>query len=278
MVIGMLLIPVGDAIAKYIAAAAPYSAGFLAWSRFAVGCCIILPLAWRAAVFAGVGRLFFVQQTVRGFLIAATIVFIITAVSLSPIADVFGAFFLGPALAVVFSVVFLKERATWWQWFTVALGFVGVLLVVQPTTQISEGLLWGLLAGVFYGGFLTATRWAAGNGPPLAQLAMQLVIGFAILLPLAISDITQQGLHQPSALLLMGLTSVLANYLSIVALARASTAYLAPIVYLQIVAATAIGIFFFGDVIGFLSACGLGLIVLTGVMRIPLPINRRVVR
>lgn len=247
----------------------PYSSGFLAWSRFALGLLFIGPFAWRIIRFKELPPRFYLQQAIRGGLLAATITFIITAVSLSPVADVFGAFFIGPALAVVFSRIFLHEQVSSLEALSVVLGFIGVLMVVQPGFGVSAGLLWGLLAGIFYGGFLTATRWSANNGAPLAQLAAQLFFGFIFLLPLGGGDLVAQGLQEPTLLMAMGATSAAANYLSIIALGKARPAFLAPVIYLQIVVATLIGLFFFGDKLGVLAASGLLLIILTGLMRIP---------
>ena len=271
MAVGMVFIPIGDSIAKYLSNITPYSPGFLAWSRFMVGSVMILPVALLMRGFNGLPPFFYLQQAVRAALIASTITLIITAVSLSPVAEAFGAFFIGPALSVVFSVWFLKERASLLEWLSVALGFVGVLLVLQPRGEISEGLLWAAAAGVCYGGFLVATRWAARSGPPIAQLAVQLVLGFLFLLPIAVRDLMDTGLVAPLPLLAMGMTSAAANYLSIMGLARASAAFLAPVIYLQLVAATVIGLFFFNENINPMAACGIVLIMLTGLLKIPLP-------
>lgn len=269
MAIGMSLIPVGDSIAKQLSMLTTYSSGFLAWSRFAIGLVFIGPIAWHFTRFKGLNRRFYIQQATRGALLATTITFIITAVSLSPLADVFGAFFIGPALAVVFSRVFLREQVSFLEGLSVVLGFIGVLMVVQPGFGMSAGLLWGLLAGVFYGGFLTATRWSANNGAAIAQLSAQLFFGFIFLLPLGGGELLTHGFMETPLLLAMGASSAAANYFSILALGKARPAFLAPVIYLQIVVATVIGLFFFEDKLGMLAGCGLVVIIITGLMRVP---------
>ena len=273
MAIGMVLIPIGDALAKLITSYHPYSAGFLAWSRFVVGAICLLPLAMVRGEFKGLGSTFYLRQAVRGALIAATITLIIRAVQLSPLADVFGAFFIGPVVATLLAVVWLREVATPPEWLAVILGFAGVLLVVQPGVNVSSGLLFALGAGLFYGSFLVATRWASHTGPPLAQLAAQLGFGFLFLAPLGFTTLAthwQAGSLPTSGLLvLMGITSFLANFFTILGLARARAAYLAPIVYLQLVAATIIGAVFFRDQPDTLALCGVVLILLTGLLKLP---------
>ncbi|MGK0284484.1 MAG: drug/metabolite transporter (DMT)-like permease, partial [Patiriisocius sp.] len=209
------------------------------------------------------------KQAVRGAFIAGTITLIITAVSKSPIADVFGAFFIGPALSVVFSSLLLHEKATKRDWFAVIVGFVGVLMVVQPSTAIGPGIPWALAAGVCYGAFLTSTRWAAGSAPPVAQLLVQFLFGCLFLLPFGIAEFLRIGLQMPHLLLFSALTSGVANLVSIIAIGLAPTALLAPVVYFQIVSATFIGLVFFKDPINAMTMAGLVLIMSTGVLRLP---------
>jgi len=276
----MTLIPIGDSIAKYLSSVTSYPPVFLAWSRFLLGACIMFPLAIRTHGEASLTTTFYFRHSIRGLLIALTVVTIIKAVSISPVAEVFGAFFIGPVLSVILSVFLLNERASIADWLSVGFGFVGVLFVVQPefigfsksdgslSPAEQQGLYWALLAGVFYGSFLVSTRWAAGVGAPLAQVTMQFLVATLILTPFGLSVLIEQGVQLPWWLLLMGATSVLANYLSILGLARAKAATLAPVVYMQVVAATIIGVGFFGNQLGLFAAIGIGIIVLSGLLRI----------
>ena len=274
MTIGMTLIPVGDAIAKHLSDISPLSPGFMAWSRFAFGLVVFLPFVVSTRVFREAKPGFIPKQCLRGFCIAMTLVFILSAVGKSPLADVFGAFFIGPVIATILSVVWLKERVNWLGWVTVMLGFIGVLMVVQPDGEINTGLIHALIAGVFYGAFLTATRWAAGTGPSLLQLYAQMIFGTIFLLPFAAVQLINLPANPLSTdatvlVILMGATSTLANLLSIVALKQASAAFLAPIVYLQVVVASFISWLFFLDKLNPLALAGIALIVFTGILKIP---------
>jgi len=283
MAMGMILIPVGDAIAKYLFTITPYSATFLSWARFLLGTLILIPIALSQGAVRDLPKPFFVKHSIRGLLIALTVATIIKALSLSPIAEVFGCFFIGPVLSVIFSVVLLRETVGLTDWVSVVLGFVGVLLVIQPALlglesnftgsshedNNKEGLYWALLAGVFYGAFLVATRWAAGVGPPLAQVSMQFFVATILLLPFAINELLHFGFLSVLWIVLMSVTSVSANYFSILALARAKPATLAPVVYMQVVAATVIGLIMFNEQLNFVSNLGLLVIVLSGFFRIP---------
>lgn len=269
MALAMVLLPAGDAIAKHLTAITVYGAGFLAWSRFVVGLALIGPVAAASGQLRGLTPMFAVRQALRGGLVASAIACVINAVETAPLADVYGAFFVGPTAAIVLARVLLREEVRPAEWAAVLLGFAGVLMIVRPTGELSPGLLWALAAGMSFGGFLVATRWAAGTAPPLAQLAGQLFFGFAFLAPLGIGDLVRLGIEAPGWLLAMALSSALANLLQILAVRHARAVMLAPVVYVQIVAATALGWAMFGDRPDGWTMAGLVVILAAGACRVP---------
>jgi drug/metabolite transporter (DMT)-like permease len=273
MALAMVLLPAGDAVAKHLTAITVYGAGFLAWSRFVVGLALVAPVAAAGGQLRGLGPMFLLRQAIRGGLVAAAIVFVINAVKSAPLADVYGAFFVGPTAAIVMARLLLHEPVRPREWLAVLLGFAGVLLIVRPTGSVSAGLLWALAAGLSFGGFLVATRWAAGTAPPLAQLTGQLFFGFAFLLPLGIGDLLRVGIEAPGWLVAMALSSALANLLQILAVRHAGAVVLAPVVYLQIAAATVFGWALFGDRPDAWTLAGLAVILLAGLCRVPLRRN-----
>ena len=269
MAMGMVLIPLGDAIAKHLGTVTPYSAVFLSWSRFVVGAVLLIPVAWYCGMLTGLSKRFYLQQAVRGAMLAAAISLIIKGVQNAPLADSYGAYFVGPTLATLMAAWLLKERVTAIEWCAVILGFVGVLLVVKPTGTIHVGIFWALVAGGFYGAFLVATRWSSGNGSALAQLCGQLFFGLLFLAPFAVGDLFEHGVQQTGLLITKGIISAAANLFAIMALARAGAVCLAPVVYLQIISAAVLSAGWFGDSLDFMAALGLGIIVLAGLTRIP---------
>jgi len=270
MALGMISIPIGDGISKYLQSVSDYQPAMLSWSRFAIGALFVLPwvlLTKQLPTPTKTNQTFWIRQSVRGVLVAATVTLIVTAVGLSPIADVFGAFFIGPGISVVLAHFLLGVRAKRSDWFAVILGFIGVLLVVQPTGEISPGIPFALASGCCYGAFLVATRWASGTGPPIAQLAAQMSIASLVLLPIGLPGFFETGLVFPGWVLASAFFSGSANLFSIYALSKLGNAVLAPVVYLQLVSATLIGFLAFGDIPNQLSAIGLLLIVATGVFQ-----------
>ena len=85
---------------------------FVAWSRFALAA---LLLFWVLGLGpAGLGCLLDWRLILRAALIVGAIALILTALRTEPIANVFGAFFIGTIVAYVLSALLLGERVTPW--------------------------------------------------------------------------------------------------------------------------------------------------------------------
>ena len=260
MFVAMSLIPAGDMAGKLLTGAHGASPIFVAWSRFALGAILILPFTPRSAF----PLLKDPRIWLRALLLAGGIFSIQTALQTEPLADVFAAFFIGPILSYALSALFLREPTTLLRTLLMLTGFAGVLLVVRPGFGGTTGLAWALLAGCFYGSFLTASRWLSHLGTPLALTFTQLFVSGLVLMPLGI---TQIPLFTPAVAgftTLSALGSMLGNLLLLVAYARAPATKLAPLVYFQLIAATGLGWAVFNDFPDTLTWAGLALVLASG--------------
>jgi drug/metabolite transporter (DMT)-like permease len=260
MMLAMALIPAGDTAGKLLgeAGVAPV---FTAWSRFALGAALLLPFVLHLTPF----RLFLDWRVwLRGLLVAGGIVSILTALRTEPIANVFGAFFVGPIVAWLLSVWLLRESFSWRRAGLMGVGFLGVLLVVRPGFGMTPGLAFAVLAGVFYGGFLTASRWLSDLARPRAMLISQLVVGALVLAPLGLPAIPEITPRIAGLTLASALGSMLGNLCLILALRLAPASRMAPFVYTQLLTATGLGWVVFGTLPDALSLFGLAILVVSG--------------
>lgn len=263
MLISMVLIPAGDTAGKLLMIDGVVP-GFVGWSRFVLGAsCVALWLIatgrWPAKAVWQDWRLW-----VRGALISGGILSILTALQTEPIANVFGAFFLGPIVSTLLSAWLLGERVSSARLALLVLGFMGVLLVVRPGFGMSPGLLYAVMAGLFYGAYLTASRWLRDAAPVPALLLTQLVTGSILLVPVGATAIPPLTGATVTLTVASGLASMLGNLLLILAYARAEAGRLAPFVYFQLVAATVLGLTVFGDWPDQFTLMGLALLTLSG--------------
>lgn len=261
MVTAMSLIPLSDTAGKLLIENHGFTPVQVGWSRFAMGVLLATPLVLvhRVHFHLVLDR----RVLLRGALISSAIVCILTALSTEDIGSVFGAFFVGPILSYGLSAVFLGESVSRLRTVLLGLGFMGVLLVVKPGFGMTAGLGFAMLAGVFYGAYLTTGRWLAEVAPPPILLWAQLATG-TILLGLPAFSAPLPG-HLPLGLLVLSAGGSLAgNLLLLIAYGRQGATVLAPFIYFQLVFATFYGVVVFDTLPDAFSMAGLGLLLATG--------------
>lgn len=261
MFIAMSFIPAGDTAGKILSEGLGASPFYVAWSRFLIGGVMLLPFlpkgTWRLL---RDWRIWF-----RASLLAVGLSCIQVALSREPIADVFAAFFIAPLISYVLAMIFLKEPIRWEGAALVALGFVGVLIVVQPGSDAGSGLVWAVAAGICYGAFLTASRWLSHVGTPLGLTFTQLFIAALLLTPLGANNIPAITGQVVWLTTLSALFSMLGNLILLYAYKLAPATRLAPLVYFQLLAAVIFGFVFFDTLptlftwIGLLIVMGAGI-------------------
>ncbi len=262
MLVAMSLIPMGDSAGKLLVARHGFHPFFLAWSRFALGALILVPFLTKGQF---TPRLMLDWRVwLRGGLIVGGISSILTALQTEPLPNVFGAFFVGPILSFVLSAVLLREPVTKGQAAFLLLGFCGVLLVVKPGFGMTAGLGFAVLAGLFYGSFLTASRWLNSVAPARGLLMSQLLVGTIVLALPGLPHMPEFTPALTGLTLFSALASMAGNFLLVMAFGLAPASRLAPFVYFQLVAATVLGWAVFGDLPDVLAVAGLAVLVVSG--------------
>lgn len=235
----------------------------VAWTRFGLAALLLLPfsgLTMKELVYLKDWRVL-----LRAATIAAGISCILTALKTEPIANVFGAFFIGPVVSYILAVFFLGERPSALRAILLALGFLGVMLVVKPGFGVTSGIVFALLAGVCYGGYLAMTKMIASAFRPRFLLISQLLIGTLILTPIGINvELPQFDIAVSLLILGSALGSAVGNYLLVIANRMAEASLIAPLVYSQLISATVLGVLVFGDWPDLYSLAGLTVIIFSG--------------
>lgn len=258
----MTLIVSGDTAGKVLSEAGA-SPLFVAWARFAMGVLIVLPFAGLRR--AELPRLADAAIIGRGVLIAGGVGAILTALSTVPMADAFGAFFVGPIVSYILAALFLGERITLWRSVLLVMGFAGVLLVVKPGFGASAGILYAVLAGVFHGSYLALTKATAGRYRPRFLLVSQLGVAAIALSPVLLIT------HAPALtgwaitlLVISALGSAMGNLILVQVNRHARASVIAPLIYTQLIAATVLGWLVFGDWPDLIAFVGLAVIFASG--------------
>lgn len=276
MVVGaMFLIVAGDTAGTVLTrdGASPF---FVAWSRFAVAVVVLAPFC--GVSLGEVRRFVEWRLLLRGLLIVCGISSILTALTTEPIANVFGAFFVSPIVAFVLSNVLFREKAGWMRAILLVVSFAGVLIVVRPGFGMTVGIGFALLAGLFHGSYLVATKWVAADYRPRFLLLSQLTIGAVLLAPFGIGLIPELSWLVVLLVLISALGSAFGNLLIVLASRVADASLIAALIYSQLIHAAFLGWLAFGEWPDMQSFVGLTIIFVAGLSTIllarkPAPFN-----
>lgn len=101
---------------------------------------------------------------VRGLCVVMANMSFFLALAAMPLADAVAIFFIAPLLVTVFSVIFLAEYVGPLRWMAVAVGLIGVIIMMRPgSSSFQFAALLPLLAAVFYAGLHILTRKIGGT-------------------------------------------------------------------------------------------------------------------
>jgi drug/metabolite transporter (DMT)-like permease len=163
------------------------------------------------------------------------------------LADAYAIFFAAPLLITLLSGPMLGEPAGMMRILAALIGFVGVLIVLQPSTSgwVSYGGLMGLVAMVFYSLTAILLRRIGGR-----DRTMTIAFWFILLVGIG-SGLSALPNWQPINfprdwpwLMLIGVTGALGQILLTAAFRRASVAVVAPFDYVHMVWAVLYGFWF----------------------------------
>jgi drug/metabolite transporter (DMT)-like permease len=252
---GFALLSLGDAVIKTMAGAWPGTA--VAALRFGFGTAGLgALLLWREGPRAFVPPRWGVQILRGGALAAASLLFFL-AVFVMPLAEATAIQFVNPMLTAFVSAWLLGERPARATVNATILAFVGVMIVLRPNVELlGLAALLPLAAGLGMAFLMTGNRMAAGDTSPLAAQFFVAAIAFVVLSVAAlaghVSGIAAWHIGWPPASViarcaLVAVSASGAHMLVYAATSRATAAAIAPTVYVQIIAATLIGLVWFGD-------------------------------
>ncbi len=250
MMLAMVFVPVLDLFAKLLAV--DYAVIQVTWARFVFHGLWLLPLlAWKGVVWWRMPNQP-VFQLLRSLMLTITTVAFFYAIKDNPIPTALTLLFVSPLIVAIFAPVLLGESFDIARGIAVVLGFLGVLVVLRPTTDsFSPTILWALLAGISYAFYIMFTRKLSASGPPLLTLFYTAIGGVLVLTPLVGSVWQTPNLTGLVMMASMGLFAAIGHFLIIMACEYATASQLSPFNYFEIVAATAISYFafdFFPDV------------------------------
>ncbi len=206
------------------------------------------------------------QTFLRGFFGLATSALVILSFSVMPLADALAIIFSSPIMVTALSAVFLKEPVGWRRWGAAFAGFGGAILIVGPGF---ESVGWWALAPLGAAlasalrDIISRRLGQADTGPSILfwTMIVSMTGGMATLPVTGLSPTT------PAVWGMIGITAILialAYRLNIAAFTLASGAIVAPLRYLSLVWAAALGYFFWKDIPSLQATAGAIVIIAAG--------------
>nr|WP_174030309.1 DMT family transporter [Agrobacterium tumefaciens] len=266
MLLGMLLFALNDAMGKWLVST--YSQGQVILIRSAAALVILVPIVWRA----GLSGLVNIErpglQVARVFFSTAELFCFYFAVAALPLADVMTYWLAAPIYVAALSPFLLGEKVGWRRWTAIAIGFVGVLIALKPSSaSLTSAALFSILGSAAFAFMMLSGRQLRNT--PDTVLAFWQIIGAALAGIVAVFLTPSGWLPVQSGfdlafLGLLGVVAMAAHVLVNRALKLADAATVAPLQYTLLLWAVIFGWLFFGDVPQTSIVVGAGLIVLSG--------------
>jgi len=259
----MSVVPMLDVIAKILSESYPVIQ--ISWARFAFHTLWLLPLLywkklrwWQIPKQPGFHLL-------RSLMLTLATLFFFTAIKTNPIPNALTLLFVSPLIVAMFAPFFLGERLDVFICIGVLVGFVGVVIVLQPDTeQFRPSLMYALVAGFCYALYIITTRKLSLSGPPLLTLFYTAIVGTLVLGPMVVSDWVVPDLVGILMAATMGLVAATSHFMIIKAFECATASELSPFGYFEIVVAMILSFFVFKFVPTYEAVIGLIIIISSG--------------
>lgn len=273
MCVFCVLAPLLDVSAK-LAGEAGVAVATIVAARFVVQGALMLPavLAMRLA-WAITPRMAGMVTLRAVFLILSTYSFV-SGLTVMPVADALAIAFVEPFILLLLGHLIFGDQVGPRRIAACAVGFAGALFVIQPSIATFGWVaLWPLGTAFFFAFYMLITRSMAATLHPVTMQLHTSLAGAAIWLPLlwvfdgsGIVGLDHEGAAGIAWLWLFGVGfwAALAHICMTYALKFAPSATVAPLHYLEIVVAVALGYAVFGDFPNALTWVGITVIVGSG--------------
>ena len=237
-----------DAISRHLAE--HYSILMVVMIRYWFFAVFVLVLAARKA--GGLRRAAATSQPLlqifRGVLLAAEVCVMILAFVVMGLAASHAVFAAYPLIIAALSGPILGERVGWRRWTAIAVGFAGILIILQPgsgTLRI-EALI-PLAAAAMFAVYGLLTRYAARRDSAAVSFFWTGTAGAVAITIVGIWAWEPMAQSDWGWMALLCCTAALGHWLLIKALEVAEAAAIQPFAYLQLVWASGLGLFLFDE-------------------------------
>jgi drug/metabolite transporter (DMT)-like permease len=204
-------------------------------------------------------------QISRGLLLALEVCVMVLAFVLLGLVESHAVFTCYPLLVAALSGPVLGEKVGWRRWTAIGIGFIGVLIILQPGLRVfSPAALIPLLSAFLFALYGLLTRYVSRGDSASVSFFWTGAVGALAMTPVGLWHWEPMSLPDWGWMALLCCTAAFAHWLLIRAYEVAEASAVQPFAYLQLVFASAIGIFVFGEALELNVAIGAAVVVCAG--------------
>ena len=170
-----------------------------------------------------------------------------------------------PLIVAGLSVPFLGEKFGWRRWTAILVGFIGVVIILRPNSNmISEGSIFAIIGAIMFAVYLVLTRYVSRLDSAITSF-FWMGIGGAITMTI-ISCFVWESIPQHDFiwLFVMCTLSASSHFLMVKTLEVAEASVIQPFSYLQLVFGSIIGISIFSESVDAMIILGVIIVIGSG--------------
>ncbi len=266
MVLTTFIFAVQDAISRHLAA--EYNTIMVIMIRYWFFAAFVITVAARHAggIRAAARTAQPAVQIFRGVLLAAEVCIMVAGFVLLGLVHAHAVFACYPLLIAALSGPVLGETVGWRRWSAIGIGFVGILVVLQPGTGVfTPAALVALAAALCFALYGLLTRYVARQDSAATSFFWTGVAGAVVLTPPGL------WLWEPMAaadwiwMSTLCVSAAVGHFCLIKAYEIAEASAVQPFAYLQLVFAAFIGVYVLGETLERNVAIGAAIVVSAGI-------------
>lgn len=271
-----LTAPLLDVAAKLAASSVPV--GQITAARFVLQCALMTPVVLVMGLSLRVARGDWLNLTFRALLLLVSTFCFISAIRVMPLADAIAIVFVAPFIVLLVGKFYLGEDVGPRRVGAALVGFVGVLLVIQPSFAVFGAVaLFPLGTALGFAFYILVTRGLSRRMHPVTLQFHTGLIASLFCIPILFlangsgSDLVDPVWPAGVAWLWLfgvGFFATVSHMMMTYALSLAPSATLAPLQYLELPVAAFFGYLVFRDFPNALTLTGIAIIICSGLYMI----------
>ena len=187
-------------------------------------------------------------NALRGFFLVISTMMFFGALRYQGVAETLAIYFVQPLFITALAPFVLQEKVGMNRWFAVAIGFIGVLIIIRPGyLELNPGVFLAAGAGLGSAITLLLTRKLAGKSSAIANTVYTNLFGTIFATVIVIPFWVTPSFNILLFMVLLASIGTFANFLTIMAMENAEASLLAPIGYTEMITAVLAGWYFFGN-------------------------------